>query len=183
MATAAAYSSAGRRGKSKYVESPGRRRRYQGRYSHVIHPPSKSLSISLELAEEEPPQVQAQSSASEAPREDGIREDELTRNPRLERWMLLVEKRSVRQFFRLCAVVNVLSLMCSGPFMDCEAEGYDCFVQYVTIASVDFVLSVLFTMQLVARLQYAWWQHTTAKKVYWYIASEIATMRRRINLW
>ena len=172
MATAA-HSSAVRRGKSKYVETPGRKRRYQGRYSHAIHPPSKPPS--LELAEDEPPpappqvihvqaRARARASTLEAKREDGGGEDEVTRNPRLERWLLLVEKRRVRQFFRLCAVVNVLSLTCSGPFMRCEG-GYSCTAQFVIIACVDFVLSVLFTVQLVARLQYAWWQHTTAKKV------------------
>lgn len=108
-----------------------------------------------------------------AQREEGSGEDDSARRLCLEKCVTLVEKKRVRQFFRLCAVVNVLSLMASGPFQQCRPmrpdnrseTDYDCFPQFVTIACVDFVLSVLFTIQLVARLQYAWWQRKTASKV------------------
>lgn len=165
------------RGKTRYVERPARKRRYHERPSRYT---SYSTSISLdqeisrdEEEAEDPVNVHVPAlEQTVAQREEGSGEDDSTRHLCSEKCVTLVEKRRVRQFFRLCAVVNVLSLMASGPFQPCRLNtrapddtGYDCFPQFVTIACVDFVLSVLFTIQLVARLQYAWWYRKTAGKV------------------
>lgn len=65
----------------------------------------------------------------------------------------LMEKSRVRKFFQVCAVINLLSLMFSAPLRVCgpDTPEYcdDVFIQYVIIAVVDFVLSVLYTVQLV----------------------------------
>ena len=165
--------------KTRYVERPARKRRYHERPSRYA---SYSTSVSLdqeisrdEEEAEDPVNVHVPAlEQTVGQREEGSGEDDSTRHLCSEKCVTLVEKRRVRQFFRLCAVVNVLSLMASGPFQSCRSNmtnmrnndtGYDCFPQYVTIACVDFVLSVLFTVQLVARLQYAWWYRKTAGKV------------------
>ena len=164
------------RGKSRYVQRPARKRRHQEWPSrHASHSTSFSLDQEISREEDEDP-VNVHVPALEqtvAQREEGSGEDDSARHLRLEKCVTLVEKKRVRQFFRLCAVVNVLSLMASGPFQPCRSmrtdnrneTNYDCFPQFVTIACVDFVLSVLFTIQLVARLQYAWWQRKIASKV------------------
>lgn len=165
------------RGKTRYVERPARKRRYHERPSrHASYSTSISLDQEISRDEEEtedPVNVHVPAlEQTVAQREEGSGEDDSTRHLCSEKCVTLVEKRRVRQFFRLCAVVNVLSLMASGPFQSCRLNtrapddtGYDCFPQFVTIACVDFVLSVLFTVQLVARLQYAWWYRKTAGKV------------------
>ena len=62
-------------------------------------------------------------------------------------------KRSVRKFFQVCAVINLLSLMFSAPLRVCDSsmteDCEDVFIQYVVIAVVDFVLAVVYTVQLV----------------------------------
>ena len=86
----------------------------------------------------------------------------------------LLERRSVRRFFCLCAVLNLLSLAFSAPLRVCsnlpEAEGTNCtkflvkngsgedckgvFIQFVVIAVVDFIVAILYTFQFVLRMQY-----------------------------
>lgn len=81
----------------------------------------------------------------------------------------LLERRWVRRLFRLCAVLNLLSLACSAPLRVCEErkntglgnctgeEEESCigvFTQFVVIAIVDFVVSLLYTLQLIMRIQY-----------------------------
>ena len=71
----------------------------------------------------------------------------------------LVENKWVRRFFRVCAVLNLLSLMFSASFYTClRDDSEDCdkvFVQYATITSIDFVLALIYTVQTLARLNYA----------------------------
>ena len=86
----------------------------------------------------------------------------------------LLERRSVRRFFRVCSVLNLLSLAFSAPLRVCPlpaAEGNSTeedkscegvFIQFVVIAVVDLILAVLYTVQLVMRLQYnifVWYTH------------------------
>jgi len=73
---------------------------------------------------------------------------------------VLLEKPWVTQFFRICAVLNLLSLACSSPWRVCsgssEDERSDCegvFYQYVVIASVDFIVSIVYTVQLIFVIQ------------------------------
>lgn len=87
----------------------------------------------------------------------------------------LLERRGVRKFFRLCAVLNLLSLAASAPLRVCSdlnlPEGTksctmfeskpeleeDCkgvFIQFVVIAVVDLIVAILYTFQFVLRLQY-----------------------------
>lgn len=165
--------------KTRYVERPARKRRYHerpSRQSRYASSYSTSFSLDQEISRDEEEaedpvnvHVPALEQTVGQRREEGSGEDDSTRHLCSEKCVTLVEKRRVRQFFRLCAVVNVLSLMASGPFQSCSLNtrapddtGYDCFPQFVTIACVDFVLSVLFTIQLVARLQYAWWYRKTS---------------------
>lgn len=90
-------------------------------------------------------------------------------------WNTLLERRSVRRFFRVCAVLNLLSLAFSAPLRVCppiteEGQGGNStdgscdgvFVQFVVIAVVDLILAVLYTVQLIMRLQYnifVWYTH------------------------
>lgn len=86
---------------------------------------------------------------------------------------VLVENKWVRRFFRVCAVVNLLSLMFSSSLYQCDsidpsqvngtdngtdpsqdAECHKVFVQYVIITSIDFVLAVIYTVQFVVRINY-----------------------------
>jgi hypothetical protein len=76
---------------------------------------------------------------------------------------VFVEKKYMRQFFRVCAFVNLLSLIFSAPFVTCsEDEGKGdnkrCqkkFVWFVVIICVDFLISILYTIQFIARIEYA----------------------------
>lgn len=78
----------------------------------------------------------------------------------------LLEKQWVIQFFRGCAVLNLLSLACSSPWRVCNKTSMpseelqsmveDCngvFLQFVIIASVDLVVSIVYTIHLVLVLQ------------------------------
>ena len=73
---------------------------------------------------------------------------------------VLLEKPWVTQFFRICAVLNLLSLACSSPWRVCsgssEEERGNCegvFYQFVVIASVDFIVSIVYTVQLILVIQ------------------------------
>ena len=73
----------------------------------------------------------------------------------------LVEKRPFRVFYRVCALLNVLSLLFSAPLLVCTSREHDVndcygvFVQFTFIACVDFVLCVVYTLQTAVRLHYA----------------------------
>ena len=72
----------------------------------------------------------------------------------------LVEKKSIRIFFRFCAVVNLLSLGLSAPLRVCSLDNdeenkcLDVFYQFVIIAGVDLVLSILYGVQVYLWTQY-----------------------------
>ena len=101
----------------------------------------------------------------------GEEEEELLRSTggKWRSCYVLVEKRRYRQFFRFCAFVNILSLLFSPPFQyrqcvdpDQEADRQttitDCtvvFTQFVFATCVDFVLSLIYTLQTAVRVHYA----------------------------
>lgn len=82
----------------------------------------------------------------------------------------LLERHWVKKFFRVCAVFNLLSLAFSAPLRVCLERGNgendtdmhdtvreDCtgvFIQFVVIAIADVILALLYTTQLLMRLQY-----------------------------
>ena len=62
----------------------------------------------------------------------------------------------------VCAFVNLLSLIFSAPFVTCSADvgkgNERCqkkFVWFVVIICVDFLISILYTIQFIARIEYA----------------------------
>ena len=68
--------------------------------------------------------------------------------------------------------MNVLSLILSAPFVSCSGEGEggvrggdDLFVWFVVITCVDFLLSMVYTLQVVARIEYTIYLHVHKKKV------------------
>ena len=71
--------------------------------------------------------------------------------------------------------MNVLSLILSAPFVGCsegegeEAEGGrrcdDLFVWFVVITCVDFLLSVVYTLQVIARIEYTIYLHVHKNRV------------------
>lgn len=72
----------------------------------------------------------------------------------------LLERPWVGRFFSLCSVLNLLSLACSSPWRVCELESTkdfdECggvFLQFVIITFVDFVLSIVYTIQLTMATQ------------------------------
>lgn len=73
----------------------------------------------------------------------------------------LIERKSVRRFFRVLAVFNLLSLIFSAPLKTCDAKEKtietcrSVFIQFVFIACVDFVLAVLYTIQTLLRIEYS----------------------------
>lgn len=70
----------------------------------------------------------------------------------------LVERRSFRRLFRVCAVVNLLSLAFSAPLRICnDEEESDCdgvFIQFLIITVVDFIVALVYTLHLALRIQY-----------------------------
>lgn len=81
-----------------------------------------------------------------------------------------VEWSCSRLFFRIFAVINFLSLIFSGPLFECKPSGVDSlpnasdenssqcnavFIQFVTLTAVDFILAIVYTLQSLARLEYA----------------------------
>lgn len=92
---------------------------------------------------------------------DDTAEEEFTDMAELapSRWrvylMTLIEKKHFRRFFRVCAVINILSLICSAPFnVSPDYDLGDKFAQFVAIAAVDLVLCVVYTLQTIARALY-----------------------------
>ena len=72
---------------------------------------------------------------------------------------LLVENKVARRLFRVCAVLNLISLVFSAPLRRCNEGDEDCFygvfAQLVIITVLDFVLALLYTLQTYVRLQYS----------------------------
>ena len=79
----------------------------------------------------------------------------------------LLGRHWVKKFFRVCAVFNLLSLAFSAPLRVCpemkdgqnvtDTSGEDCdgvFIQFVIIAAADVILALLYTLQLLMRIQY-----------------------------
>lgn len=84
----------------------------------------------------------------------------------------LLERHWVKKFFRVCAVFNLLSLAFSAPLRVCsergnstepdggnstDIPGENCegvFIQFVVIAVADVILALLYTVQLLLRVQY-----------------------------
>lgn len=100
-------------------------------------------------------------------RSDAEEDDDQGGAERCYAYSTLLQKRSVKKFFRVCAVFNLLSLAFSAPLRVCseaanggngtDASGEDCqgvFVQFVVIAGADLVLALLYTVQLFMRVQY-----------------------------
>ncbi len=78
----------------------------------------------------------------------------------------LIEQRRARQFFRLCAMVNILSLVFSAPLVQCGGGKDACtehFVTFLVIASVDLVMSVLYSIHAIARMEYAFYLYKNRK--------------------
>lgn len=67
------------------------------------------------------------------------------------------------------AFVNVLSLILSAPFLACsEKEEGRCdalFWWFVVITCIDFILSVVNTLQAIARIEYAVYLHVRKEQV------------------
>lgn len=78
----------------------------------------------------------------------------------------MIEQRKVRVFFRVCATVNVLSLIFSAPLLNCEEERDSCRITFVVIATVDLVLSILYSIHAIARMEYASYLYKK-RKVSW----------------
>ena len=109
---------------------------------------------------------------SEGELKDGEDEEELL-NSASGKWRscyVLVEKRIYRQFFRFCAVVNILSLLLSPPFKyrQCKEDGSvpECVAvraQFIVVTCVDLVLSLIYTLQTGVRVHYAFYLRKNKK--------------------
>ena len=75
----------------------------------------------------------------------------------------LVENKVIRRLFRVCAVLNLVSLVFSAPLKNCEVskcrpEIRDCcedvFIQLIIITILDSLLAVIYTVQAYVRFQY-----------------------------
>ena len=114
---------------------------------------------------------------SEGGLRDGEDEEELLKSSS-GKWRscyVLVEKRIYRQFFRFCAVVNILSLLLSPPLMyrECKDDPNDnstnCVAvkaQLIAVTCVDFVLSLIYTLQTGVRVHYAIYLYKNRKVAY-----------------
>ena len=111
----------------------------------------------------------------------GEEEEELLRSTggKWRSCYVLVEKRYYRQFFRFCAVVNIVSLLFSPPLLYRQCVDPDpqtsignrqtnctaVFAQFVFAACVDFVLSLIYTLQTAVRVHYAIYLNKNRKVV------------------
>lgn len=84
---------------------------------------------------------------------------------------LLVENKAARRLFRVCAVLNLISLVFSAPLRSCTTgeNDKDCFngvfAQLVIITVLDFVLALLYTLQTSVRFQYSLYRWRSKKQV------------------
>ena len=101
---------------------------------------------------------------------DGNQTDNYSAEKSGRNWCFLcriqVELTCSRLFFRIFAVINFLSLIFSGPLVECDrqidttngTQSAGCnavFIQFVTITAVDFVLAIVYTLHTIARIEYA----------------------------
>lgn len=67
------------------------------------------------------------------------------------------------------AFVNILSLILSAPFLECEEEDEgrcdELFTWFVVITCIDFILSVVNTLKAIARIEYAVYLHVHKDQV------------------
>ena len=77
----------------------------------------------------------------------------------------LLERPWVGRFFSVISLLNLLSLACSSPWRVCDSaiDGgldrcEDVFFQFVIITAVDFVISLVYTIQLFMVAQYTIFQ-------------------------
>ena len=83
----------------------------------------------------------------------------------------LVENKLARRLFRVCAVLNLISLVFSAPLRQCDPAGGNeqfcdhVFVQLIIIAVVDFLLAILYSLQTYVRFQYSLYQYQRKKQV------------------
>ena len=88
----------------------------------------------------------------------------------------LVENKVARRLFRVCAVLNLISLMFSAPWkrcdppQECDPDVWgDCcdliFVQLVIITILDTLLALVYTIQTYVRFQYSLYQREKNKQV------------------
>lgn len=75
----------------------------------------------------------------------------------------LVENKIIRRLFRVCAVLNLISLVFSAPLNRCEVhqcrpEERDCcdsvLIQLIVITILDSLLAIIYTVQTYVRFQY-----------------------------
>lgn len=83
---------------------------------------------------------------------------------------LLVENKATRRLFRVCAVLNLISLVFSAPLTRrCNKGDKHCFdgvfAQLVIITVLDFVLALLYTLQIYVRFQYSLYRWQRKKQV------------------
>ena len=145
-----------------------RKDRFQTRRTH---------GAAASLQNDEAPPTEGGGSATR--HELGLREadEDVEEGTRQRCWpffRVFVEKKYMRQLFRydwhyfarppsilvmfscsMCAFVNLLSLIFSAPFLECPKDGKRCFVWFVVIACVDFIVSIIYTIQFIARIEYA----------------------------
>ena len=82
----------------------------------------------------------------------------------------LVENKVARRLFRVCAVVNLISLVFSAPLLVCnpeEGEKEDCkdvFIQLVFVTILDFLLALIYTIHTYIRFQYSLYLYHQRKK-------------------
>lgn len=101
---------------------------------------------------------------------DGNQADNYSAEKPSRNWCFLcriqVELSCSRLFFQIFAVINFLSLIFSGPLIECKsqvnttnstptAECNAVFIQFVTITVVDLVLAIVYTLHTLARIEYA----------------------------
>ena len=69
----------------------------------------------------------------------------------------LVENKIARRLFRVCAVLNLISLAFSAPLKSCEPGTNRCddvLIQLVIITILDSLLAIVYTIQTYVRFQY-----------------------------
>ena len=75
----------------------------------------------------------------------------------------LVENKIIRRLFRVCAVLNLISLVFSAPLNRCEvhqckSEERDCcdsvLIQLIIITILDSLLAIIYAVQTYVRFQY-----------------------------
>lgn len=80
----------------------------------------------------------------------------------------LVENKFARRLLRVCAVLNLISLVLSAPLRDCNPEEgeqkycKDVFIQFIIITILDSLLAVVYTIYT-----QIWFQYSSYQCWYW----------------